>query len=131
MLFLINTLGGDVEAGLAIAEMIASMKKPTVSLVLGGGHSIGVYNPETQDKSKVFRMVRDNRIRYFAPADYTEGSELDLLLRAIIQKTAAYEVLENKHVHDVVETREAAAEAEEKPAPDAPPEMFCRGQNVV
>lgn len=96
-----------------------------------GGHSIGVYNPETQDKSKVFRMVRDNRIRYFAPADYTEGSELDLLLRAIIQKTAAYEVLENKHVHDVVETREAAAEAEEKPAPDAPPEMFCRGQNVV
>ena len=35
-------LGGDVEAGLAIAEMIASMKKPTVSLVLGGGHSIGV-----------------------------------------------------------------------------------------
>lgn len=96
-----------------------------------GGHSIGVYNPETQDKSKVFRMVKDNRIRYFAPADYTEGSELDLLLRAIIQKTAAYEVLENKHVHDVVETREAAAEAEAEPVQDAPPEMFCRGQNVV
>ncbi len=37
-----NTVGGDVEAGLAIAEMIASMAKPTVSLVLGGGHSIGV-----------------------------------------------------------------------------------------
>ncbi len=42
LLILINTVGGDVEAGLAIAEMIASMKKPTVSLVLGGGHSIGV-----------------------------------------------------------------------------------------
>lgn len=42
VLFLINTVGGDVEAGLAIAEMIASMKKPTVSVVLGGGHSIGV-----------------------------------------------------------------------------------------
>ncbi len=42
VLILINTLGGDVEAGLAIAELIASMKKPTVSLVLGGGHSIGV-----------------------------------------------------------------------------------------
>ncbi len=41
-LILLNTMGGDVEAGLAIAEMIASMKKPTVSLVLGGGHSIGV-----------------------------------------------------------------------------------------
>lgn len=41
VLFLINTLGGDVEAGLAIAEMIASLSKPTVSLVLGGSHSIG------------------------------------------------------------------------------------------
>lgn len=42
LLILINTIGGDVEAGLAIAELISGMKKPTVSLVLGGGHSIGV-----------------------------------------------------------------------------------------
>ena len=42
LLLVLNTMGGDVEAGLAIAEMIAGMKKPTVSLVLGGGHSIGV-----------------------------------------------------------------------------------------
>ncbi len=42
LLVLLNTVGGDVEAGLAIAEMIASLDKPTVSLVLGGGHSIGV-----------------------------------------------------------------------------------------
>lgn len=42
LLVILNTVGGDVEAGLAIAEMIASMGKPTVSLVLGGGHSIGV-----------------------------------------------------------------------------------------
>ncbi len=42
LLVMLNTVGGDVEAGLAIAEMIASMKKPTVSIVLGGGHSIGV-----------------------------------------------------------------------------------------
>ena len=42
LLVILNTAGGDVEAGLAIAEMIASMKKPTVSLVIGGGHSIGV-----------------------------------------------------------------------------------------
>lgn len=41
LLLILNTVGGDVEAGLAIAEMIASMTKPTVSLVLGGGHSIG------------------------------------------------------------------------------------------
>lgn len=42
LLILLNTVGGDVEAGLAIAELVAGMKKPTVSLVLGGGHSIGV-----------------------------------------------------------------------------------------
>ena len=42
LLLLINTIGGDVEAGLAIAELIAGMKKPTVSIVLGGGQSIGV-----------------------------------------------------------------------------------------
>ena len=42
LLVLLNTMGGDIEAGLAIAELIAGMKKPTVSLVLGGGHSIGV-----------------------------------------------------------------------------------------
>jgi len=42
LLLLLNTVGGDIEAGLAIAELIAGMRKPTVSLVLGGGHSIGV-----------------------------------------------------------------------------------------
>ena len=42
LLILLNTVGGDIEAGLAIAEMISGMKKPTVSLVLGGGHSIGI-----------------------------------------------------------------------------------------
>ena len=42
LLILLNTAGGDVEAGLAIAELIAGMKKPTISLVLGGGHSIGI-----------------------------------------------------------------------------------------
>ena len=42
LLILINTVGGDVEAGLAIAELISGMKKPVVSIVLGGGHSIGI-----------------------------------------------------------------------------------------
>ena len=42
LLVILNTMGGDVEAGLALAELIASMSKPTVTLVLGGGHSIGV-----------------------------------------------------------------------------------------
>ncbi|HOP54470.1 MAG TPA: ATP-dependent Clp protease proteolytic subunit, partial [Bacillota bacterium] len=42
VLLVLNTVGGDIEAGLAIAEMITSLSKPVVSLVLGGGHSIGV-----------------------------------------------------------------------------------------
>ncbi|MBQ8302499.1 MAG: ATP-dependent Clp protease proteolytic subunit [Clostridia bacterium] len=51
VLILINTLGGDVEAGLAIAEVIASMTKPTASIVLGGGHSIGVPLAVSADRS--------------------------------------------------------------------------------
>lgn len=51
MLLILNTMGGDVEAGLAIAEMVASMSKPTVSLVLGGGHSIGVPLAVCADRS--------------------------------------------------------------------------------
>ncbi len=51
VIILINTLGGDVEAGLAIAEMIASMSKPTTSIVLGGGHSIGVPLAVSADRS--------------------------------------------------------------------------------
>lgn len=51
LLLILNTVGGDVEAGLAIAEMVASMSKPTVSLVLGGGHSIGVPMAVATDRS--------------------------------------------------------------------------------
>ena len=51
LLVMLNTMGGDVEAGLAIAELIASMTKPTVSIVLGGGHSIGVPLAVCTDRS--------------------------------------------------------------------------------
>ncbi len=51
VLIVLNTLGGDVEAGLAIAELIASMSKPTASIVLGGGHSIGVPLAVSADRS--------------------------------------------------------------------------------
>ena len=51
VIILLNTLGGDVEAGLAISEVIASMKKPTASIVLGGGHSIGVPLAVSADRS--------------------------------------------------------------------------------
>ena len=72
-----------------------------------GGHSIGVYDGATGDESKVYSLLKNNRIRYFAPADYTEGSEIDRLVKAIIDKTAAYEKLEQKHVNDLLETRNA------------------------
>ena len=51
LLIILNTVGGDIEAGLAIAELISGMKKPTASLVLGGGHSIGVPLAVSADKS--------------------------------------------------------------------------------
>ncbi|ADL33099.1 hypothetical protein bpr_I0351 [Butyrivibrio proteoclasticus B316] len=62
-----------------------------------GGHSIGVYNSETGDKTKVYKMMQEDRIRFFAPADYTDGSELDCLVKAIIDRTQANEKLHDIH----------------------------------
>lgn len=79
---------------------------PCMKLVnASGGHSIGVYNPVTCDKTNVHELMRNNRIRYFAPADYSEGGELDKLVKGIIDSTAAYERLENKHVKDLLDMR--------------------------
>ncbi len=75
---------------------------PCMKLVnSNGGHSIGVYNSETKDKSKVHKMLRDRRIKYFVPADYREGGELDLLVKAIIENTVTRDVLENKAEIDI------------------------------
>lgn len=77
LLILLNTVGGDVEAGLAIAELIAGMKKPTVSLVLGGGHSIGVPLAVAAKKSFIVpsasmtvHPVRSNGLVINAPQTY-------------------------------------------------------------
>ena len=71
---------------------------PCMKLVnINGGHSIGVYNSETKDKSKVFRMLDENRIKYFVPADYTEGSKLEQLIHQIIDRTITNEILEDYH----------------------------------
>lgn len=61
------------------------------------GHSIGVYNPETRDRRKVYKMMEDKRIKYFAPADYTDNSDLDKLVKAIIDQTASNEKLMSVH----------------------------------
>ncbi len=62
-----------------------------------GGHSIGVYNVNTKDKTKVYNMMRDGRIKYFVPADYSENTELDKLVKTIIDRTAVNEQLEEMH----------------------------------
>lgn len=62
-----------------------------------GGHSIGVYNVNTGDKTKVYKMMDENRIRYYAPSDYRDGSELDVLVKCIIDRTVANEKLEKIH----------------------------------
>ncbi len=62
-----------------------------------GGHSIGVYDPTIKEKAKVYKMMREGRIKYFAEADYNEGTEIDKLIKMIIDKTLANERLETFH----------------------------------
>jgi Protease subunit of ATP-dependent Clp proteases len=76
-LMILNTVGGDVEAGLAIAEMVASMSKPTVSIVLGGGHSIGVpvacsadYSFIAETASMTIHPIRLNGLVIGVPQTY-------------------------------------------------------------
>lgn len=83
LLIVLNTMGGDVEAGLAISEMIASMKKPTVSLVLGGGHSIGVPLATSAKKSFIvpsatmtIHPVRINGLVLGAPQTFRYFEEM-------------------------------------------------------
>lgn len=79
---------------------------PCMSLVnANGGHSIGVYDPQTGDKSKVYRMMNNHRIRYYAPADYQEGSPLDTLVKDIILQTATYEKLQNSYISNLHESQ--------------------------
>ena len=81
---------------------------PCMKLVhVYGGHAIGVYNPEGENKTKVYNMIRDGRIRHFAPADYREGEELDLLVKEIINYTASNEALVSKHFEQQKEMKQA------------------------
>lgn len=77
---------------------------PCMKLInTNGGHSIGVYDKSTMDKTKVYRMMRDDRIRYFASADYSENSELDKLVKQIILRTKENEKLESIHIENLQE----------------------------
>lgn len=70
-----------------------------------GGFSVGVYNPD-YSKEKVYRMIKDNRIKYFAPADYRENKELDLIIKNIIERTVFNEKLESTHYSCLKEASE-------------------------
>lgn len=77
---------------------------PCMKLVnINGGHSIGVYDSKTKDKTKVFNMLEENRIKYFVPADYTKKSKLETLVKQIIDRTASNEILESFHFDCVKE----------------------------
>lgn len=101
ILILINTLGGDVEAGLAMAEVIASLEKPTASIVLGGGHSIGVPLAVSADRSFIvpsatmtIHPVRTNGVILGVPQafDYLQKMQ-DRIIRFITS---------HSHVEDAV-----------------------------
>lgn len=81
---------------------------PCIKLVNNnGGHSIGVYNAKSQDKSKVFRMLDENRIKYFAPADYRENSRLEILIKQIIDRTVSNEILEKVYFECLAEKNQS------------------------
>ena len=88
---------------------------PCMKLVtVNGGQAIAVYNPETNDKAKAYKMMRERRIKFFAPADYSEGTELDCLVKAIIDRTATNEKLEERYYEQKREQVEKDKEQGEK-----------------
>lgn len=94
VLLLLNTVGGDIEAGLAIAEMVAGMTKPTVTLVLGGGHSIGIplavsgkINMIAPSASMTVHPVRMSGTMIAAPQTYRY---FDKLQESIVRFVAAH-----------------------------------------
>ena len=103
VLLIINTVGGDVESGLAIAEMVASLSKPTLSLVLGGSHSIGVplavctdYSMIVPSGTMVIHPVRMSGTVIGAPATYDYFKRMqDRIISFIVNHSnASYEKLE-------------------------------------
>ena len=106
LLIILNTMGGDVEAGLAIAELIASMKKPTVSLVLGGGHSIGVPLATAAKKSFIvpsatmtLHPVRINGLVLGAPQTFNYFEDMQ---RRIINFICTHSKASPEQIHDLM-----------------------------
>lgn len=96
---------------------------PCMKLVSShGGYSIGVYSEKSEDpakdKAKVYKMMRDNRIRYFAPANYSDGSDLDMLVKTIIDRTVKNEAIESTYFacrkEQIEEDKKSTEEGKEK-----------------
>ncbi|MBR2334866.1 MAG: ATP-dependent Clp protease proteolytic subunit [Clostridia bacterium] len=106
LLILLNTMGGDVEAGLAIAEVIASMRKPTVSVVLGGGHSIGVPLAVSGKRSFIvpsatmtIHPVRINGLVVGVPQTFTYFNEMQ---KRIIDFICAHSRANREKIHELM-----------------------------
>ena len=106
VLVLLNTMGGDVEAGLAIAEVIASMRKPTVSLVLGGGHSIGVPLAVSAKRSFIvpsatmtIHPVRINGLVVGVPQTFTYFNEMQ---KRIIEFICTHSRAKREKIHELM-----------------------------
>ena len=115
LLILLNTVGGDIEAGLAIAELIASMKKPTVSLVLGGGHSIGVPLAVAAGRSIIapsatmtIHPVRITGVVIGAPQTYNYFSRIQDRIARFVTRNSR--IKEKKFLELMLNTGELAAD---------------------
>ena len=113
LLILLNTVGGDVEAGLGIAELIAGMKKPTVSLVLGGGHSIGVPLAVAAKRSLIapsaamtIHPVRLNGVVIGVPQTYNYFARIQERIVSFV--TAHSHVTREKYLELMTDTDELA-----------------------
>ncbi len=115
VLLLLNTVGGDVEAGLAIAELISGMKKPTVSLVLGGGHSIGIplavaakHTFIAPSASMTVHPVRTSGTVIAAPQTYHYFDKLqESIVRFVVKNSA---ISEEKFLSLMMSTDDMAAD---------------------
>ncbi|OQA10786.1 MAG: Translocation-enhancing protein TepA [Firmicutes bacterium ADurb.Bin373] len=106
ILIVLNTVGGDVEAGLAIAEMIAGMSKPTVSVVLGGGHSIGVpiavgtqYSYIANTASMTIHPIRLNGLVIGVPQTY---EYLDKMQDRVVRFTTAHSKISEEKFRELM-----------------------------
>lgn len=113
LLILLNTMGGDVEAGLAIAELIAGMRKPSASLVLGGGHSIGVPLAVAAKRSFIapsaamtIHPVRINGVVIGVPQTYEYFSRIQERIVGFV--TSHSRVSRDDYIHLMTNTDELA-----------------------